>query len=395
MKVGIFLTCQHPPGSDMVAALEGQYAMTRLARDRGWDAVATGQHYLSEGVRQLQLVPFLARLAAEAGEMTGIAGVLLTTLHNPVEVAEYIASLDAIWRGNFVFGVGLGYRDVEFDAFGVPRGQRVRRFEQCLDVVKRLWTEDNVSFENDVCKLSNVTMTCRPIQQPYPPIWFAANNDRAVLRAARLGDSWFVNPHATISEITRQLALYRAELTRLGKPFPRDLPYAREIYCAKDKATALEMAGPYLAEKYRTYASWGQDEVLPGNDSFHQPFEALLRDRFVIGSPDDCYEQLRPSGPWREEDEGADFEALAGRRVGRRGRVVETGVGGKPRCPNGRRVEAADEHGLIGLHLRKVVVALVGVVGDRIGLARPVRVSEVAGDQVILGEALCIAQCER
>jgi Luciferase-like monooxygenase len=229
MKVGIFLTCRHPPGSDMVAALEGQYAMTRLARDRGWDAVATGQHYLSEGVRQVQLVPFLARLAAEAGEMTGIAGVLLTTLRNPVEVAECIASLDAIWRGNFVFGVGLGYRDVEFDAFGVPRGQRVRRFEQCLEVVKRLWTEDNVSFENDICKLTNVTMTCRPIQSPYPPIWFAANNDRAVQRAARLGDSWFVNPHATIPEITRQLGLYRAELTRLGKPFPRGI-----ALCARD-----------------------------------------------------------------------------------------------------------------------------------------------------------------
>jgi alkanesulfonate monooxygenase SsuD/methylene tetrahydromethanopterin reductase-like flavin-dependent oxidoreductase (luciferase family) len=121
-------------------------------------------------VRQLQLIPFLARLAAEAGEMTGIAGVLLATLHNPVEVAECIASLDAIWRGNFVFGVGLGYRDVEFDAFGVPRGQRVRRFEQCLEIVKRLWTEESVTFENDICKLSNVTATCRPLQQPYPPI---------------------------------------------------------------------------------------------------------------------------------------------------------------------------------------------------------------------------------
>ena len=53
MKVGIFLTCQYPPGSDMVAALEAQYVMTRLARDRGWDAVATGQHYLSEGMRQI------------------------------------------------------------------------------------------------------------------------------------------------------------------------------------------------------------------------------------------------------------------------------------------------------------------------------------------------------
>src|SRR5258708_36086776 len=110
MKVGIFLTCQYPPGSDMIAALEGQYAMTRLARDRGWDAVATGQHYLTEGVRQVQLIPMLARLAAEAGEMTGIAGILLAGLHNPVEGAECIASLEAVWRGKFVFGGALGYR---------------------------------------------------------------------------------------------------------------------------------------------------------------------------------------------------------------------------------------------------------------------------------------------
>src|SRR5258705_8241673 len=217
MKVGIFLTCQYPPGSDMIAALEGQYAMTRLARDRGWDAVATGQHYLSEGVRQVQLVPFLARLAGAAGHMTGIAGVLMTTLHNPVEVAEHIASLDAIWRGNFVFGVGLGYRDVEFDAFGVPRGQRVRRFEQCLEVVKRLWTEDNVSFENDICKLVNVTMTCRPVQQPHPPIWFAANNDRAVRRAAPLRDKWFVNPQPSNPAINPHTALYTREILPLGQ----------------------------------------------------------------------------------------------------------------------------------------------------------------------------------
>src|SRR5262245_38276094 len=67
MKVGIFLTNQHPIGSDMVSALEEQYVMTRLARDREWDAVGTGQHYLSEGMSQLQLIPFLSRLAAEAG----------------------------------------------------------------------------------------------------------------------------------------------------------------------------------------------------------------------------------------------------------------------------------------------------------------------------------------
>ncbi|HEX9408084.1 MAG TPA: LLM class flavin-dependent oxidoreductase, partial [Methylomirabilota bacterium] len=123
MQVGVFLTNQNPVGSDMVAALEEQLAMTRLARDRGWDMVGTGQHYLSEGASQLQLVPFLSRLAPEAGHMTGVAGILLLGLHNPVEVAETMASLDVIWGGRFVFGIGLGYRDVEFDAFKVPRGQ--------------------------------------------------------------------------------------------------------------------------------------------------------------------------------------------------------------------------------------------------------------------------------
>lgn len=298
MKVGIFLTNQNPVGSDMVSALEDQYLMTRLARDRGWDAIGTGQHYLSEGMSQLQLIPFLSRLAAEAGHMTGVAGILLLGLHNPVEVAECMASLDVIWQGNFVFGIGLGYRDVEFEAFKVPRGQRVRRFEQCLEVVKRLWTEDKVTVDNDVCTLSAVTLTCRPVQRPHPPIWVAANSDQAVRRAARVGDTWFINPHATMTTITRQMQLYRAELARVGKPFPRVLPIFKEIFCARDTATALEMAGPYLASKYRVYASWGQDAVMPGGETFHQPFESLLRDRFVFGSPEECYEQLRPC--WEE-----------------------------------------------------------------------------------------------
>lgn len=303
MKVGIFLTNQNPPGSDMVSALEDQYLMTRLARDRGWDAVATGQHYLSEGMSQLQLIPFLSRLNAEAGHMTGVAGIVLLGLHNPVEVAECVASLDVIWQGNFVFGIGLGYRDVEFDAFKVPRGQRVRRFEQCLEVVKRLWTEDKVTVDNDVCTLSNVTLTCRPVQRPHPPIWVAANTDNAVRRAARVGDTWFINPHATMTTIKRQMELYRAELARLGKPFPRVLPIFKEIFCARDTPTALEMAGPYLSSKYKVYASWGQDAVMPGDETFHQPFESLLRDRFVLGSPEECYEQLRPC--W--EEVGANF----------------------------------------------------------------------------------------
>src|SRR4029453_16578369 len=172
MKVGLFVTNQQKLATDMVSALDEQFAMVRHARDRGWNSLLTGQHYLNEGDnQQLQTVPFLARPAAEVGEMTGGLGILLLNLPNPVYPAETVATLDVIARGNFIFGVGLGYRDVEFDAFGVPKGERGKGFEEYLELVQRLWTEDTVSYEGPGCRLDKVCMNIRPVQRPRPPIW--------------------------------------------------------------------------------------------------------------------------------------------------------------------------------------------------------------------------------
>ena len=90
MKIGLFITNQQHLGTDMVAALEEQYVMVRMARDHGWNYLFSGQHYLNEGNnKQLQIVPFLARLQAEAGEMALGLGILLLPLHNPVYVAGF------------------------------------------------------------------------------------------------------------------------------------------------------------------------------------------------------------------------------------------------------------------------------------------------------------------
>jgi alkanesulfonate monooxygenase SsuD/methylene tetrahydromethanopterin reductase-like flavin-dependent oxidoreductase (luciferase family) len=299
MKVGLFITNQHALDTDMVSALNDQITMVELARDRGWNSLFTGQHYLNEGNnKQLQAVPFLARLAAVSGEMTIGLGILLLNLHNPVYTAETVATLDVIARGNFIFGVGLGYRDVEFDAFGVPKNERVKRFENYLALIQRLWTEDSVSYEDASCRLNNVRMNIRPLQRPRPPIWIAANNDRAVKRAARLGDAWFVNPHSTIQTVRRQVMLYKEELKAAGKSAVCELPVAKEVYCAKDRQTALEMAGPYLLGKYRDYARWGQDKVMPDNEDFNRSLDELVEGRFILGSPQECYDQLKPY--WEE-----------------------------------------------------------------------------------------------
>jgi alkanesulfonate monooxygenase SsuD/methylene tetrahydromethanopterin reductase-like flavin-dependent oxidoreductase (luciferase family) len=131
-----------------------------------------------------------------------------------------------------------------------------------------------------------------PVQQPHPPIWMGADSDAAVRRAARLADTWYINPHAKLETLERQMTLYRDVLAEQGKPFPQEIPIRRELFVAKEHDTAPRTCLPYLERKYQTYVSWGQSGALPQEDTLDLPFAELRNQRFIIGSPDDCVEQL-------------------------------------------------------------------------------------------------------
>jgi alkanesulfonate monooxygenase SsuD/methylene tetrahydromethanopterin reductase-like flavin-dependent oxidoreductase (luciferase family) len=237
-------------------------------------------------------------VAAEAGEMRVGLGILLLALANPFDVAETYASMDVVSGGRFTLGVGLGYRDVECDGFGIQRRERVRRFEENLRLVEALWAGEAVSAELAWCRLNDATLTVLPVQRPRPPLWMAADSDRAVERAARMADSWIINPHATTSTIARQLQLFDQVRRELARPQLPELPAIKEVVCANTRERALEIAKPYLTAKYEAYRAWGQDAALPADETFDLPFERLLQDRFVIGTPDDCLNQLLS---WRDD----------------------------------------------------------------------------------------------
>ena len=293
MRFGLSLPMQHPVGDDLRERFAELLEMVRLARQAGFHHVSASQHYLAAPFQYMQPLPVLARVAAEAGEMTLGTGIMLLALQQPVDVAESIATLDVICGGRLVFGVGLGYRDVEFDAFGIPRGQRLSRFLEALEVVKRLWTENSVTFHGKHFHLQDVRLTMRPLQKPRPPVVVAASNDRMVERVARIGDAWTIAGHATLATLERQVALYRAALAVAGKPFPPPrFGLGKELYIARDMDTALREALPYLATKYEAYAQWGQDSVLPTGETFHLPIEQLRQDRFIVGDPAYCVEQI-------------------------------------------------------------------------------------------------------
>jgi alkanesulfonate monooxygenase SsuD/methylene tetrahydromethanopterin reductase-like flavin-dependent oxidoreductase (luciferase family) len=293
VQFGLILTNQHPPGEPMDTRFADTINLVRYARDLGFDLIVFGQHFLLNEFQALQPAIAAARLAAEAGTMRVGITIYLLPLLNPVAIAEEAASLDVITGGRFIFGIGLGYREEEDNAFGLNPGERVPRLRAHLDVIKKLWAGQPVDFESPYCRLRGATMALRPIQQPHPPIWVAANNDRAVERAAELGDTWSINPHATVATIQRQMGLYRAALKRHGKPFPAELPMMREICVADTREAAMQLARPSLEKKYAAYVSWGQHRALPSDDDLTTAFDELLRDRFIFGNPASCADEVQ------------------------------------------------------------------------------------------------------
>lgn len=290
-QFGLVVRGQAEEGEDIVRRFQETLAFVRLADRLGFDSITKTAHYSAHPFQMLQLVPMLARFAAEAPRLRLNAGVLLLPLMSPLHVAEEFATLDVITNGKIILGVGLGYRDVEFKAFGVPRRQRAPRFEANLIAIKRLWTEDKVRMRTPYFELDDASCAPHPLQKPHPPIWVGANADPAIERAARLGDCWYIGPAVAIPALERQIELYKRALDAAGKPFPAELPMRREVFVARTRAEAVRLCAPYLGAKYAAYHAWRQD--MPADDGgLGQNFEDLIGERFLIGSPDEVAEQM-------------------------------------------------------------------------------------------------------
>ncbi len=287
MDLGLFCNRQGSADQSASDVFDGLVTQTRTARDAGFDLIVAGQHFLPD-YPQLQTLPTLSRLAAEAGSMNLATGVLLLPFHHPVAVAENLATLDAIADGDVVAGVGAGYRDVEFEAFGVPKAERVPRLVEGIELLRRLLTERNVTFDGEYYDVECATTSPRP--ESTPPIWLAANATAAVERAARLSDAWFVNPHATLTEIAAQKQRYDELRRERGEDTA--VPLFREAFVAETTDEAVETAREYLEPKYERYLSWGQDEAMENEADLHRSFEELRRDRFLLGSPAEVAGQL-------------------------------------------------------------------------------------------------------
>jgi alkanesulfonate monooxygenase SsuD/methylene tetrahydromethanopterin reductase-like flavin-dependent oxidoreductase (luciferase family) len=285
---GVFLTNLHGPGEDLAQRLSEHREQVQLARDCGFSSVAVGHHFLTQPLSILAPIPHLASLVDISGSMRLVLGVMLLPLVNPVPLAEEIATLDWLSGGRVVFGAGIGYRPEEFAAIGVSTRERVGRFNECFEVIRRIWSaEPTWSFEGRHFKYGEAPGGLKPKQRPHPPLWVATDVDAAVRRAGRLGAAWYINPRAKLESLRPQLDVYRAALAEHGNTMPDTFPIRREAFVAETDADARQMAVTYLKRMLAIYESWGQYRVMPGADVRDRSFGAAdIPDTYLVGTPE-------------------------------------------------------------------------------------------------------------
>lgn len=157
----------------------------------------------------------LGYLAAVAPTLELVTGVLILPQRQAVLVAKQAAELDVLTQGRLRLGVGIGWNDLEYEALNEPFGNRARRFEEQIEVLRRLWLSDIVDYTGTWHRIDHVGINPMPVQRPIP-IWIGASAEPAIRRAARIADGFFPNAR-TIEDHERQLGWLRDELAKNGR----------------------------------------------------------------------------------------------------------------------------------------------------------------------------------
>lgn len=279
------LSSQYPRGARPGDHLGELLVQVATARELGFDSVWALHHYLAN-LETLQPFPLLGRVAAEAGDMRLGTNIFILPLHHPVEAAELYATLDHLAPGGVVAGVGLGYRDHEFEAFDIAMGERVGRLVEGVAVMRELWSGEPVHHAGRHFRVDGARIGITPRRPGGPPVWVGSGVEVGVRRAARLGDAVLLLHTERPSRIGRLLDAFRDERARHGAVPATAYPVFRELCLRSDAAAAAAVARPHLRTEAEAYAAYGVSFLT-------ERFDDLCTGAYILSDPADCVERLR------------------------------------------------------------------------------------------------------
>jgi alkanesulfonate monooxygenase SsuD/methylene tetrahydromethanopterin reductase-like flavin-dependent oxidoreductase (luciferase family) len=201
-------------------------------------------HFTGQGQVSASMT-VLAYLAARTQHIRLGTAVVVLPWHNPVLIAEQVATLDLLTGGRVDFGVGKGYRQAEFDGFCIPIEEATERFDEAMEIIRKAWTtEGRFSHRTKHWHYENIVVEPEPLQRPHPPLWLAAGSHDSIRRAAREGYNLLLDQLAQTHQIIQRIAIFREECEKIGRPYdPLMVATARPlqmIHHESERAQAYE-----------------------------------------------------------------------------------------------------------------------------------------------------------
>lgn len=302
MRFGLYSSIASPPrGEDLARCIDEVVAEAQLAEASGFDSCFFGEHHQDrDGFLPSPLIVATA-VAARTRRLRVGTSVILLPLHHPVQVAEDAVTLDLVSKGRLVLGVGIGYQPADFRAFGIPMEERLGRFEEGIEILRRCWTAEPFSFKGAHYTLEDVCIRPAPFQPGGPPLWIGASVAAAARRAGRLADAFVGTPSTSLASALRLVEIYR-EAARAAGRTPQ-VVLMRDAWVAATRAEAERVYGPEVLAAYRYYWEHRLAEFRSIPEGTPFSLELLAPDRLVLGDPETCVREFRR---WQEATGATD-----------------------------------------------------------------------------------------
>lgn len=246
LSIGVSFTSAFA-GDDARRGAADLIAQAEAAAAAGLDSMFLGDHHATPSP-YYQNVPMMARMLA-AWDDRPFGCLFLLPLWHPVLLAEQVGTLASIGRGRFIMQCGLGYGEGQFAAMGTTMRLRPSRFEESLDIVRRLLAGETVSANN---RFRFQDAHISPVPPEPVEVWVGASAPAAIERAARLGDGWLAAPSFAPGEAKSQLQQYTEACERAGRP-QGTLAIRRDVFVGETSEEAARVGGAIVQGGYRGF----------------------------------------------------------------------------------------------------------------------------------------------
>ncbi len=220
------------------------------AEELGFESGWTQEQVLGPG-NALDPLETMTYAAACTERLRLGCAVFVSSLHSPLHLAKSISSLDCLSHGRVEVGLVAGGPGRPFSAYGVDPSTFVARFNEGLELMKACWTQPQISLDGRFWQLDGASMTPKPVQKPYPPLWMGGNHPAAVRRAVRRADGFFGAGSQTTEAFAQQVQVAREELSSQGRD-PSSFRVAKRVYIHvdEDRERAREQMETALERHY-------------------------------------------------------------------------------------------------------------------------------------------------